>query len=111
MPDTPFGNPPPMATLSSRKYPACLVMLAHVPASSWAWLMLWNCWSSTYQRSMFGLTLVSHSNREVWEADWHDAPGQAREAPRPLNSSHGPAGATPQCSTPQTWLSPLTFSM
>jgi hypothetical protein len=47
----------------------------------------------------------------VWNALWQLDPGQARLAPMPLNSPHGPPGATPQCSTPQTELIPLTFSM
>jgi hypothetical protein len=47
----------------------------------------------------------------VWNADWHDVLGHARLVPIPLVSLHGPPGLTPQCSTPQTELIPLTFSM
>src|SRR5262245_57631146 len=86
-------------------------MLFHVVASTWDWLTLWNCWPSTYHRNWFGLMLRSHSNRYVWKADWQVLPGQARWLPMPVNSLHGPPGATPQWSTPQTELIPLTFSM
>lgn len=93
------------------KYPACSVIAAQVPASSWLWETEWNCWPSTYQRSTLGETERSHSNVYVWNADWQLAPGQARLLAMPLVSLHGPPGLTPQCSTPQTELIPLTFSM
>jgi hypothetical protein len=47
----------------------------------------------------------------VWKPDWQVEPGQARLAPMPLFSLHGPPGATPQWSTPHTESIPLTFSM
>src|SRR5687767_978889 len=86
-------------------------MLFQVVASNCDWLTLWNCWPSTYHRSWLGLTLRSHSNRYVCIADWQEEPGHARLAPKPEVSLHGPPGLTPQCSTPQTELMPLTFSM
>src|SRR5687768_7864582 len=86
-------------------------MVFQVSAGSCPWLIEWNCWPSTYQRNWFGEMLVSHSNRYVWKPDWQLVPGQARLAPRPVVSLQGPPGFTPQCSTPQTELIPLTFSM
>jgi hypothetical protein len=44
-------------------------------------------------------------------ADWQLELGHARFAPNPLVSLHGPPGLTPQCSTPHTAFTPLTFSM
>jgi hypothetical protein len=55
--------------------------------------------------------LRSHSNRYVWKELWQDGPGHALLAPMPLNSLHGPPGATPQWSPPHTELIPLTFSI
>src|SRR4051794_14345271 len=78
---------------------------------TWLCVTEWNCWPSTYQRSWLGLTLRSHSKAYVWKADWQVEPGQARLAPRPSVSLQGPPGLTPQCSTPQTELIPLTFSI
>src|SRR4051812_35368370 len=75
------------------------------------WETVWKSWPSTYQRSCCGLMLASHSKLYVWKADWQLEPGQARLAPRPFVSLHGPPGFTPQCSTPQTELMPLTFSI
>src|SRR3954454_13323747 len=86
-------------------------MFVQYGSPTWFCDTVWNCWSSPYQRSWVGGALRSHSNRYVWNADWQDAPGQVRLAPMPLFSLHGPPGATPQCSTPQTLLMPLTFSM
>ncbi len=99
-----------MATLRMTKNP-CEVALAQVVASTWFWLTWWYCWPSTYQRICWGETLRSHSIAYVWKADWQVEPGQARLPPMPDVSLHGPPGLTPQCSVPQTVLTPLTFSM
>src|SRR3954471_2707646 len=86
-------------------------MLPQYGSPTWLWVTVWNSWPSTYQRSWLGLALRSHSKAYVWKADWQLEPGQARLAPMPWVSLHGPPGVTPQCSTPQTELIPLTFSM
>src|SRR4029453_19388001 len=86
-------------------------MFVQCGSPTWFWLTEWYCWPSTYQRSWLGVTLRSHSTAYVWKADWQMDPGQARLAAMPSVSLHGPPGLTPQCSTPQTELIPLTFSI
>src|SRR5947209_3314385 len=88
------GKAPPMATLRITNMP-WWVALFQVAASTWAAVTV-KIWApSRYQRSASGETLRSYSTAYVWKPVWQ--PGQARSPdPRPVNSLHGPPGATPQ---------------
>src|SRR3989440_9634462 len=108
-PASAFGKAPPIATSKMTKNPWCRALF-QVVASTWLEYTVKKLTPSRYQRICSGETLLSYSIRYVWKAVWH--PEHARcPLLMPLYSLHGPPGAVPQWSVPNSELSPLTSSM
>src|SRR2546429_9103073 len=98
-----------MATLKITKTPWWGAWF-QVVASTWVEFSVKKLVPSRYQRRVSGETLRSYSTAYRWKPVWQ--PPHARSPlPRPVNSLHGPPGATPQWRVANSELRPLMSSI